>query len=177
MRRQPRLAGLAVAGALLSAPAWAQAPPPPSAPAQPAAASASDASFIQAAVQADTDEIQMGQLLADRGSARQVRAFGQMLVQDHTQSRQGALAAAHAMGVVAAETMDADGVAADRDLHGRTGADFDREAKKLAIAAHQKAIASFDHQVATGHGPAADYARQTVPVLRRHLAAAQKLPG
>lgn len=176
MARATRRRGLALAGAagaiaLVGAFAWAQESR------LPTPTPDSDEGFIRGAVQADTDEILMGQMLEDRGASPQVRAYGQMLVQDHTQSRQAAEAAAHAMGVVATETVDADGAAADRDLRGRSGADFDREAKKIAIADHQKVIARFEHEATDGHGPAAEHARQTLPVLHRHLDAAEQLPG
>ena len=161
-----------------SAPAPAPASAPGTAPAPAAASPAkTDSDFLQAAVQGDSEEIAMGQMMVDRGATQQMKAFGRMLVLDHTQSRQQAQAAAHLINVTAAETASADATKAMAGLHAKSGPEFDHAAKLIAIEDHKKDVALFEQEAAGGHGPAADHARTTLPVLKKHLQAAQQLPG
>ena len=156
----------------------APASPAPPAPAnRPAAPVKSDADFLTAAVQGDTGEIAMGQMMVDKGATPQVKAFGRMLVLDHTQSRQQAQAAAHLVNITPAETAGADAVQAMAALHAKTGVEFDHAAKLISLEDHKKDIARFEQEAAAGHGPAADHARTTLPILKKHLQAAEQLPG
>ncbi|MBV8684534.1 MAG: DUF4142 domain-containing protein [Caulobacteraceae bacterium] len=138
---------------------------------------ADDNTFIQKAVAGDTGEIQMGHMLEQKGGTAQVRHFGATLVQDHTLSRRKAEAAAKAMGASAPEQPDPDAVQAMSQLQSLSGAQLDTQAKQIAIQDHQKDIAMFEQEAKSGHGPAAAHARQSLPVLRKHLHMAEALKG
>ena len=52
---------------------------------------------------------------------------------------------------------------------------FDREFARYMVQDHKTDISDFEKQVATGDKATADLARQTLPVLRKHLATAEHL--
>ncbi|HEX4740685.1 MAG TPA: DUF4142 domain-containing protein [Caulobacteraceae bacterium] len=139
--------------------------------------SVDDNSFIQKAVGIDTAEIHMGHMLEQKGGSAQVRRYGAVLVQDHTTSRRQAEAIAHAMKVTAPEEAPPDVAQQMSQLQGLSGAAFDRQAKQDAVQDHQQAIAMFEQEAHDGHAQAAQHARQTLPVLRKHLRMAQALNG
>ena len=59
-------------------------------------------------------------------------------------------------------------------LSSKTGAEFDAALKTAMIADHEKNIAKYQQQ-ASGSGPLAALAKETVPVLQKHLDAAKKI--
>ena len=134
-----------------------------------------DNAFLQKAVGIDTAEIQMGHMLEQKGGSAKVRHYGAVLVEDHTTSRRQAEAIAHAMSVAAPEEAPADAAQQMSQLQGLSGAAFDQQAKQDAIQGHQQAIAMFEQEAHDGHGRAAQHARQTLPVLRKHHTLAQAL--
>ena len=57
-----------------------------------------------------------------------------------------------------------------------SGKAFDREVRRYMIEDHTKDIAEFRSQERDGDHQTAALARQTLPVLRKHLAMAEALP-
>ena len=142
-----------------------------------AAPDARDAHFIKQAVMGDTGEIEMGRMAERKGASPAVRAFGRRLVSDHTKSRRQAEMVARRMGVNAPEVAAPEARETARKLAGLSGREFDRQAAQAAVEDHQKDIAEFREEARTGHGPAAEHARKTLPTLQAHLDMAQKLGG
>lgn len=125
----------------------------------------------------DTAEIQMGQLLEQKSTTAQVRHYGEVLVHDHTLSRRQAEVIARGLNVTAPEAAPADAAQQIAQLQALSGPAFDRQAKQDAVQDHQQAIAMYEKAIQDTHGRTAEHARQTLPVLRKHLAMAQALPG
>jgi putative membrane protein len=70
--------------------------------------------------------------------------------------------------------MNPDAKAEETKLNALTGADFDKEFVRATIEDHKKDIAAYE-QAAKGTGPVAEMAQQTLPTLKKHLAAAEAL--
>lgn len=140
-------------------------------------AASSDTAFIQKAVKGDTSEIELGRLAQRKGASPAVRDFGRMLVSDHTQSRAKAEDVARTLHVDAPETPTADAAKEARKLSGMSGPAFDQEMARFAVHDHKEDIADYQREADQGHGPAAEHARKTLPTLRQHLAAAQRISG
>ena len=134
-----------------------------------------DNTFIRKAVAIDTAEIEMGHMLVRKGGSAKVTHYGAVLVQDHSTSRRQAEAVAQAMNVTAPQTAPPDVAQQMSQLQGLSGAAFDRQAKQDAVQDHQQAIAMFEQEAKDGHGRAAEHARQTLPVLKKHLRMAEAL--
>ena len=141
------------------------------------AATSGSATFLKKAVAGDTGEISMGQMLQQKGATPAVRDFGKMLVADHTDSRQKAEAIAQTMKVDAPESPEPDAVKTADKLSKLSGAAFDHAAKQAAVKDHKKDIAEYEKEARSGKGAAADHARATLPVLKKHLSAAEALPS
>lgn len=131
----------------------------------------------------DQNEIEMGKLAQENGGAR-VQQFGKTLEDDHTRHMQQLKDLAKKKGMTLS-MQPKDGMAMHhmkesqemREKMGSLrGADFDKPFAKMMVDAHQKNI---DHlnawRTSVKDEDLAALIDQTLPVLQRHLSAAQQL--
>ena len=139
-----------------------------------AASAESDKTFLADAIQINLAEISVGELAQKNGGSDKVKAFGKMLVDDHTASNTKATSIAQANGI----TPPTEPKAADKnkydELKKLSGAEFDRAFKQAMVEGHQQAIAKFE-TVSKGNDDVAKFAQETLPTLRKHLETAQSL--
>jgi putative membrane protein len=154
------LAGAAIAALLVSGSAWAQ--------------DKASRSFLTEAIQGNLAEVQMGQLAQKNGSSDAVKQFGQMLVKDHSESNQEAMSVASSMGVSAPTQPNSKQKATYNRLAKLTGEQFDRAFAKDMVADHKSDIKAFEKE-ATKNDAAGNFAKDTLPTLRKHLQAAESL--
>ncbi|HEY1561380.1 MAG TPA: DUF4142 domain-containing protein [Caulobacteraceae bacterium] len=160
---------VAVVALLAVVPAWAQ--PMPSSTTQ---------AFVRAAAQSDDFERQEGRLAAIRGSTAHVRAFGRMMVADHARTTlvlKAALRRARLQIPLPPQLSpnEASKLATLRRLHGKQ---FDAAYIDQQIIAHQGALNLLQAYAAGGDNPVLrKTAGDTVPLIQRHLAAAQQIRG
>jgi len=134
------------------------------------------AQFLTDVIQTNNAEIRFGQAAQAMGSARGVKDFGKMLVADHTKANDQAKQLAMALNV---PVPDGTTPQADSELKmatGTSGAAFDKDFLADMVKGHQQAIDKFQ-QEAGSSDPAqvTDFAKQTLPTLKKHLATAQSL--
>jgi putative membrane protein len=137
-----------------------------------------DRQFIEDAANSGMFEVQVGQLASAKANDPNVRSFASMLVDHHTAANNELVQIANARGV---ELPAAPKRALRRDvekLGKKNGDEFDRDfVRNVGIKAHEKDIKMFEK--ASKHVKDAQlkaFADKTLPVLREHLAAAEKLP-
>ena len=108
-----------------------------------------EARFLMDAVRGDIAETKMGELAQQKGQSEGVRAFGEMLVEDHSSAMKKTAELAKDLKVIppAAEM----------------------------TKAHQETIAKYEMQARSGDSDVAEHAEELLPVLREHLATAQAL--
>ncbi|MDB5447139.1 MAG: putative outer membrane protein [Phenylobacterium sp.] len=157
-RLTPGLAAAAVVLAALAAPAAAKPAP----------------QFLHEAMQGDNSEIALGRMAEARAARPEVRDFGRMLQQDHSQARDQVLALARRMGVRPTEAMAPEARMEERKLRRLSGPAFDREFVRYMVGDHRKDIHDFEEQ-SHGKGPVARLARDTLPTLHKHLDMAMRL--
>jgi putative membrane protein len=140
----------------------------------PAFANTSD--FMTKAIKGDNSESRLGALAMRSGHSAQVRRFGAMLVRDHDNARRQAVAVATRHRVPVPTAMADEAQAEYAKLKRMRGAAFDREFGRYMVDDHRKDIADFEKEVAS-RDPAdvRALAQQTLPALRRHLAAARAI--
>ncbi|MFO1135260.1 MAG: DUF4142 domain-containing protein [Rhodoblastus sp.] len=144
--------------------------------AQTQAASSQD--FLKDAIQGDNAEVQMGRLAAARGGSKEVRDYGKMLAADHQKAGAEARKLAGQMKIKAPGGIPAEAKDAKAKLQKLRGADFDKEFVGVMVEDHQKDIARYDEQANGGDNDKVKaLAAKTLPTLKKHLEAAQKLPG
>jgi len=139
-------------------------------------ASKADQKFLMEGMQGDMAEVQLGKLAQQKGQSEDVKQFGQMLEQDHSQHLQQAQQEAQQLGVTAPQQLDAKHKATYERMSKLTGAQFDKQFTKHEVADHKKDIAEYQKE-AKSKGPLAQFAQATVPVLQKHLQTAQAAEG
>lgn len=103
-----------------------------------------DATIVAIFDAANTADIETGQLAAERGHSKEVRAFGEMLARDHKQVRQIGRDLAAKLGVTPTPPKDDAGAKAHAQamasLRAKSGADFDRAFLQHEAAFHKGVI-------------------------------------
>lgn len=137
-------------------------------------ASKADQHFLTEAMQGDMAEVQMGKLAQQKGQSEDVKQFGQMLEQDHSQHLQQAEQQAQQLGVTAPQGPNAKQKATYERMNKLSAAQFDKQFARHAVQDHKKDIAAYQKE-AKSKGPLAQFAEATVPTLQKHLQAAQSI--
>src|SRR3954451_1943537 len=138
--------------------------------------SPADQTFATKAAAGGRAEVSLGQVATKNAASPQVRQFGQQMVIDHTQSDQELQAIARKQKVMLPEKPDAASLAKDQRLQATTGADFDAAYAAAMVEDHQKDIAEFEQEAASGKDPALKaFAEKYLPVLKHHLQMAKAI--
>ncbi|HTR51580.1 MAG TPA: DUF4142 domain-containing protein [Kofleriaceae bacterium] len=130
-------------------------------------------------------EIEMGRLAEKKGTTPGIKAYGGMIVRDHTANDRDALALAkrHGQAIpkeIATNESDRAQMKDDDEmvdkLKSENGADFDRDFLAAAVTGHERELARSD--TAIGQAQAVDlqtFLKDMKPVLQHHLDAARDL--
>jgi len=176
-----RTLAFAAAAALLvsaAAPAFAQ-PVAHRAPTggEPRELGARAENFVRAAAQSDEFERRAGRRAQSMARSQRVRDFGGMMVQDHTMSTRDLQAAIRRSGhdVPPPPPLQPDQQRMLDQLKS-AGQGFDFMYLKQQVQAHQEALSLLQSYARDGHNAVLRAAaRQTIPMVRKHLEAAQNL--
>lgn len=141
-----------------------------------AALAKTDSSFLTDAIQINLAEIAVGDLAQKNGGSDDVKAFGKMLVDDHTASNQKATSLAQANGVTPPNEPKPADKDAQQNLAKLSGPEFDREFGKAMVKGHKEAIVTFE-AASKGDDDVAKFAQETLPTLQKHLEQAQSIAG
>ena len=133
-----------------------------------------DKEFLSDVVQANLAEISVGELAVKNGKSEDVRSYGQMLVTDHSAANAKATALAIKHDVTAPTEPKADAKEMHDKLAQLSGDAFDKEFAKDMVEGHKKVIKEFEEQ-ANGSGDVANFAKETLPTLQKHLETVQSL--
>ena len=140
-----------------------------------AATSNVDTQFVTEAMQGDNGEVAIGQLAQAQASSQAAKDFGKMLAPDHGAHKDKLAALASANGIAATSEPSPEGKANLDKLKPLKGAEFDKAFKAAMIEDHEKDIAKYENQAASGDAQTAALAKETLPTLRKHLATAKGL--
>ncbi|HTI03078.1 MAG TPA: DUF4142 domain-containing protein [Acidisoma sp.] len=140
------------------------------------AATVGDAHFVMRASSINQAEIMLGNLAVQRGQTQNERNFGQMLVQDHTQSN---MELSHIASTLMLQTAPQPGpmeAALYQKLQAAPPDQFDAMFNHAMVRGHEHAIRLFEAEVQNGQsGALRTYAQESLPTLQRHLQVAQSL--
>jgi putative membrane protein len=131
------------------------------------ALTSADHKFLDEAVQGNRDEVTLGKLASQKASDPQVKAFGDMMVKDHTQGVMDIEALAKDKGV----TLPAEKKpSSEAKLEKLSGAAFDKAYMSDMVADHKKDVAAFKkHSTGTGDPDVRNLATKMLPTLEHHL--------
>jgi len=111
----------------------------------PAGSPLNDAQIAMIAVVADTVDIDAGKLAAEKTSNKEVKAFAETMVRDHTAVNAKATALAKKLGVTPEESDTSKSLKSDGDkmmakLKGMSGAEFDKAYIDNEVSYHEAVI-------------------------------------
>ena len=165
MLRKSIIAASLVALALSSAAVQAQDKP---------AADKDSQKFISNAIEGDIAEVDAGQLAQQKGKSEAVKQYGAMLVKDHGDHKDKAIAVANQLGVTPPTGSSVTAKATYLKLKVLSGDTFDRSFARTMVSDHQADIKMY--QAEQGKSDAAgQLAKETLPILQHHLQEAQSL--
>ena len=131
---------------------------------------AADQAFMMDAAQGGMAEVQLGRLAEQRGASAQVRDFGRMMVQQHSQANQELTGIAQHLGVTLPNTPSPSATAAQMRLQAAQGSDFDREYLAQQAAGHLEQRALFQFAARNAQTPELrSFAQNTLLAIERHL--------
>ncbi|RBP17672.1 putative membrane protein [Roseiarcus fermentans] len=131
--------------------------------------------FVADAIAGDSAEIALGQLAQVKSGSGEVRAFAQVLIDDHTRNKRQAATVAAKFRIEPPDELPPEAREEMSKLEGLSGADFDKEFVRYMVADHEKDIAEFRQESADGAGAVQQLAAQSLPTLEKHLEIAKSL--
>jgi len=152
------------------------------APAPPAAAPPSDAQIAHIVVTANTIDIDAGKIAESKGTNADVKAFGKMMVTDHSAVNKSASDLATKLSLTPEDNPTSQSLltaaqTAAQSLSGKTGADYDKAYIANEVAYHQNVLDAIDNVLIPNAQNAELKAllEQTRPAVAAHLTRAQQL--
>ena len=143
----------------------------------PAKLSGQDKSFLKDAAEGGNAEVSGSQVALQQSGSADVKAFAQMMVDDHGKAGTELKGLAEQKGVKVSDTPSLTKKTEIKVLSERKGASFDQHyADSIGVKAHKDTIALFQKEVDKGSDPEVKaWAAKTLPALQHHLEAAQAL--
>ena len=131
---------------------------------------APDTTFMEKAAQGNIAEINAANMALQKSTSDSVKAFAQMMIDDHTKALTDLKALASSKGVQLPDSTDELHKTAAKQLSMLQGAEFDKTYLQGQVRDHQATIALFQEEA--GHGEDAQtkaFAAKTLPTLMMHL--------
>ncbi|GAA1639650.1 hypothetical protein GCM10009733_041000 [Nonomuraea maheshkhaliensis] len=134
-----------------------------------------DKAWLGAIHQGNLAEVQAGGLARNKGTTKQVKSIGRMLIEDHNQLDRKVTQAATRLGVRLPSSPDAGQHKELNRLEEAMGEDFDQDFLSGMVKAHKQALAATQKEITKGSSPAVvALAKTAAPSLRQHLSALRK---
>jgi putative membrane protein len=130
--------------------------------------------FITKAIEGNFAEVEMGKLAQSNGQSDAVKSYGQMLVADHSAANDKAMQAAKSLGVTPPRGPSKKQQADHDKMAKMKGAAFDKMFAQDMVKDHKNDIAEYNKE-SSKNDDAGSYAKNSLPVLQKHLEAAQAL--
>jgi putative membrane protein len=130
--------------------------------------------FIKEAIQGNLAEVKVGGLAEEKGASQGVKDFGAMLAKDHATANEKAKQAAQSLGVTPPDEPGVKQKTVYQELSALSGKEFDQHFIKDMVKDHKEDVQKYEKE-ANGSGPAASYAKEVLPHLRKHLETAEHL--
>ena len=137
-----------------------------------------DRDFIMDAAIGGLEEVELGQIAAQKGTSEAVKQFGQRMVDDHSKANTELMTLAQSKGITLPTALDEKHQKDVTKLSALSGAEFDRAYSKMMLSDHTKDVSEFEKQSTKGTDPDLKaFAAKTLPTLQEHLQMARALPG
>jgi len=140
---------------------------------------AADKAFLTQAAEGGLYEVAVAKLAADKATDPAIKSYATMLVDHHTQANDQLKQVATSKGLTLTSDLPAAKQKKLDELGKATGATFDRQfVQTVGINDHKTDIALFEKAAKNAKdNDVRSFAETTLPTLKEHLTAAQKLPA
>lgn len=148
--------------------------------AQPQAAAARmlDAEFAAEAAAGGVAEIEMARLAKEKSTNKEVTAFADQMIADHSAANEQLKQVAAKLGWTLPTDMGPQHRETYTNLKKLSGERFDAAYRLAMVSDHSKTVAAFEQQAEYGKTPELKaFAEKMLPKLKHHLEMAQDLPG
>jgi putative membrane protein len=135
-----------------------------------------DQTFLTQVAIGNKAEVMAGQLASTKGTNAGVKAYGQMMVTEHTQAQTDLQTLYSNLGRTMPDTVDAEHQALMTRLNALTGRSFDTAYINSQVRDHQKTLTIFQSEVSSGNNTnVRGYANTYLPHIQMHLQKADSL--
>lgn len=137
--------------------------------------SKADENFAVNAANAGMTEIEAGKMAEQQGMAKDVKAYGKMMVHDHTEAADKLKSIADSKNITLPSAVSPEMQKDLNDLQAKSGKDFDKSYLDMMVSDHKKVISEFEDEAKNGSD--ADiraFADSTLHTLHHHLDEAEK---
>jgi putative membrane protein len=163
------LAGVALV-ALMAPPALAQDTQQPQAQGDQMQVAQEDRDFATKAAQGGLIEVRLGELAQQQAKSTEVKDFGQRMVEDHGQANDKLKQIAEPKGIELPQDLSEDAQATQKELQGKSGAEFDEAYMDEMVRDHEDDVAAFEDYVENAKDPELrSFAEEILPTLKEHL--------
>ena|ERR1700761_779134 len=138
--------------------------------------SSDDAKFATAAADGGMAEVVLGKLAEEKGASQQVKDFGAMMVKDHSKANGELKEIAAADKIMLPDSISAKESKLKTELASKSGKEFDKAYVAAMIDDHKQDISDFEEASKIVKYPnMLQFVKKTLPVLKMHLEAIQKI--
>src|SRR5690349_4687322 len=135
-----------------------------------------DAEFAVEAADGGMMEVELGTLALTKASSPDVKAFAQMMVDDHTKANNELKALAQQKNITLPTVMGNERQRKYDNLREKTGKDFDKDYIDLMVKDHKEDIDEFEEQGKDGNdADLKSWAASKVATLQHHLQEAERI--
>jgi len=135
-----------------------------------------DADFMIDATLGGMQEVDMGKIAQQEGVNPRVKAFGNMMVTDHSKANDGLKKLAITKNIAIPDSLDDTHRAEIDRLDEQHGTDFDKTYIDMMVKDHEKDIDEFEKAAdQVRDGDIKTFITQTLPILRVHLDSAKAI--
>jgi putative membrane protein len=123
-------------------------------------------------------EVILGKIAQEKASSPRVKAFGEMMVKDHTEANDNLKAIATTLNIAVPDSVSDDTKKEIDHMKMKKGKDFDKAYVKMMVEDHKKDIAEFRKCADNcSDSTIKSFASNTLPVLEKHLDSIQAIAG
>jgi putative membrane protein len=138
--------------------------------------SSDDAKFATAAANGGMAEVVLGKLAQEKGSSQQVKDFGAMMVKDHAKANDELKQIAAGDKIMLPDSINTEESKLKAELASKSGSDFDKAYVNAMVDDHKNDIKDFENASKVVKYPdMLAFVKKTLPVLKMHLDAIQKI--
>ncbi|NOT44931.1 MAG: DUF4142 domain-containing protein [Acidobacteria bacterium] len=136
---------------------------------------APDRGFVEEVVTASNKEIEVSQLAAERAASADVKAYAEMLINDHREANERLDAVTSQLQLSVAPEQEQISEARE-ELIDLTGAEFDRAYIDMMVSGHEDVVSTVEDKInGSGNPQVQQWASETLPTLRQHLQRAREI--